>query len=237
MNMILLFEDDFISPDVVCLTGRRRAHVEQIHRAKAGEQLRVGMVNGLHGLGTIIELSKDKLILQVVCNQQPAEPSSVELVMALPRPKVLKRTLITATTLGIKRITLINSWRVEKSFWQTPLLEPQMLEAFLIEGLEQCCDTVLPVVDCYRLFKPFVQDVLPGRLNGKQGIVAHPHIDAQTRLPDAQGYLLAIGPEGGFIPYEVDLLCQQGMQPWVLGTRILKVEAAVVSAVSRIAQF
>nr|WP_320114350.1 16S rRNA (uracil(1498)-N(3))-methyltransferase [uncultured Desulfuromonas sp.] len=237
MNIILLFADDFIGPDRVCLTGRRRSHVELIHRAEVGDQLRVGLLNGLHGSGTIVALTHEKLVLDVCCDLLPPEPSRVELIMALPRPKVLKRTLITATTLGIKRITLINSWRVEKSFWQTPLLEAEALQEILVEGLEQCCDTMVPEVDCFRLFKPFAEDVLPHRLNGKQGIVAHPHADALTQIAEADGYLLVIGPEGGFIPYEVDLLCQQGMQPWVLGSRILKVEAAVVSAVSRIGQF
>ncbi|WP_321529675.1 16S rRNA (uracil(1498)-N(3))-methyltransferase [uncultured Desulfuromonas sp.] len=237
MNLILLFENDYFKPDMVCLTGRRRRHVDQVHRASVGDRLRVGQLNGQLGTGTITELTDQKLVMKVCCDQTAPSPSCVELVLALPRPKVLKRTLITATTLGIKRIALINSWRVEKSFWQTPLLAQERIREFLVEGLEQCCDTVLPQVDCYPLFKPYAEDVLPGQLVGKQGVVAHPHVEAPHTAPASNRYVLAIGPEGGFIPYEVNLLLDQGMVPLVLGSRILKVEAAMTSAVARLSPF
>nr|WP_320049507.1 16S rRNA (uracil(1498)-N(3))-methyltransferase [uncultured Desulfuromonas sp.] len=237
MNLILLSREDYISEHVVCLYGRRKEHVEHVHKAQVGDRLRVGNMDGNSGLGTIEELSAERLVMTICCETEPLDPSAVELVLALPRPKVLKRTLITATTLGIKQIHLINSWRVEKSFWQTPLLLKGHIHSFLVEGLEQSGDTLMPQVHCHRLFKPFAEDVLPKLLVGKQGVIAHPYTKEANAILTGQHYVLAIGPEGGFIPYEVDLLCQQGLQPLQLASRILKVETAVVCATTLLSKF
>lgn len=44
------------------------------------------------------------------------------------------------------RLILLNSYKVEKSFWQTPFLHPDSVRDNLILGLEQARDTVLPEV-------------------------------------------------------------------------------------------
>ena len=46
--------------------------------------------------------------------------------------------------------------------------------------------------------------------------------------------VLAIGPEGGFIPYEVEKLEEAGFDRIHLGSRILRVETAVTAIVSKL---
>jgi RsmE family RNA methyltransferase len=147
---------------------------------------------------------------------------------------MFRRTLQTCATLGVKELWLINSYKVEKSFWQTPWLQQPALRDNLVLGLEQARDTLMPRVHIRKLFKPFVEDELPALLAGKQALVAHPG-SAQPCPVHLQGpAVLCIGPEGGFTDYEVDKLQQAGCQAVHLGQRILRVETAVPVLVSRL---
>lgn len=234
MNLILLFDEDFISDTRVQLTGRRLQHVLKVHRAKGGDKLRLGKLNGLLGEGEVISLSSEQLELEFQFYQQPPGPLPVTLLLALPRPKMLKRVLQSVSSLGVKRIYLINSYRVEKSFWGSPLLQPEKLREQLLLGLEQARDTLLPEVQLRPRFKPFVEDELPELVRGTRALVAHPVAD--TIFPGAVSgpSTLAIGPEGGFIPYEIEKLQQCGFTPVSLGKRILRVETAVPVLLSRL---
>jgi RsmE family RNA methyltransferase len=234
MNLLLLEDTDFIDTDNVRLSGRRLAHMLEIQQVSADDTLRVGRINGLMGQGTVLELDKNSALLKVELSEQPPAKLPLTLLLAMPRPKMFRRILQHCATLGVPEIILLNSVRVEKSFWQTPFLQPEVVRENLLLGLEQARDTVLPTVRIEKRFKPFVEDSLPGIIDGRLALVAHPgNYPACPRGID-QPLTLAIGPEGGWIPYEVDKLIEAGMQPVQLGDRILRVETAVTALISRL---
>lgn len=234
MNLLLLEETDFIDADLVRLSGRRLAHMLDIQQVGVGDSLRVGRINGLMGQGSVLELDKSSALLKVELKEQPPAKLPLTLLLAMPRPKMFRRILQHCATLWVPEIILLNSVRVEKSFWQTPFLQPEVVRENLLLGLEQARDTVLPTVRIEKRFKPFVEDRLPGIIDGRLALVAHPgNYPACPRGID-QPLTLAIGPEGGWIPYEVDKLIEAGMQPVQLGERILRVETAVTALVSRL---
>jgi len=194
----------------------------------------VGQVNGNIGVGRVTNLTAHYAELHVSLDQAPPKPLPLTLMLAMPRPKMFRRTLQTCATLGVKELWLMNSYKVEKSFWQTPWLQEPALHDNLVLGLEQARDTLMPRVHIRKLFKPFVEDELPALLAGKQALVAHPG-SAQpcpVHLPGPAA--LCIGPEGGFTDYEVDKLQQAGCRAVHLGQRILRVETAVPVLVSRL---
>jgi RsmE family RNA methyltransferase len=234
MNLILLVDDDFVDPRRVRLTGRRLAFVRTVHRAAVGDVLRVGRLNGRIGHGAVARLDARELILEVGLDREPPPPVPLTLLLALPRPKVVRRVLRGVTAMGIKHIVLLNTWRVEKSFWSSPVLNPTPLRDALLLGLEQGGDTMLPTVDLRRRFKPFVEDELPALSEGTRGLLAHPA--AVTPCPHGVGepMTLAVGPEGGFIPYEVEQLCARGFEAVSLGGRPLLVEHAVPALLGRL---
>ncbi|SHK22178.1 RNA methyltransferase, RsmE family [Marinobacter antarcticus] len=234
MNLALLFDEDFVAQNRVVLRGRRLEHIKSILRVSTGDQLPVGRVNGQMGLGKVIKLTDSETELVVVLDQQPPTPLPLTLILAMPRPKMLRRILQTSATLGIKDIWLINSYKVEKSFWQTPWLSDENLRENLTLGLEQAKDTAMPRVHIRKLFKPFVEDELPALLKGKQALVAHPGTSAPCPTHLNSPTALCIGPEGGFTPYEVVKLEEAGCQSVHLGPRILRVETAVPVLVSRL---
>jgi RsmE family RNA methyltransferase len=234
MNLLLLEDADFVAADRAVLQGRRLKHLHEVHRAQAGGQLRVGRLGGAMGRGTLLELDEQHAELQVELDQSPPAKLPLTLLLALPRPKMLKRVLQTVAAMGVPRLVLLNSYRVEKSFWQTPFLEPDAIREQLILGLEQARDTVLPEVTIEKRFKPFVEDRLPQIAAGTLGLVGHPGDFPACPRAVSEAVTLAIGPEGGWIPYEVDKLREAGLAPVQLGERILRVETAVAVLLARL---
>ncbi len=234
MNLLLLEEADFIAADRVILRDRRLTHMQEVHRSEVGDSLRVGRINGLMGSAELLRLEAGEAELRVNLDQPPPAKLPLTLVLALPRPKMLRRVFQTVATMGVAKVILVNSYRVEKSFWQTPFLEPEAIREQLILGLEQARDTVLPEIVIEKRFKPFVEDRLPAIAEGTLGLVGHPGNFPPCPRALSEPVILAIGPEGGWIPYEIDLLAKSGLQPVQLGERILRVETAVTALLARL---
>ncbi|MCQ2994897.1 16S rRNA (uracil(1498)-N(3))-methyltransferase [Pseudomonas quasicaspiana] len=234
MNLLLLEDADFVAADRVVLRDRRLKHMQEVHRAEVGDSLRVGRIGGLLGSAELLRLEAHEAELRITLDSAPPAKLPLTLLLALPRPKMLRRVFQTVATMGVSKVILLNSYRVEKSFWQTPFLEPQAIREQLILGLEQARDSVLPEIIIEKRFKPFVEDRLPQLAQGTLGLVGHPgNFPACPRAVTGQ-VTLAIGPEGGWIPYEVDLLTKAGLQPVQLGERILRVETAVTALLARL---
>jgi RsmE family RNA methyltransferase len=196
--------------------------------------LRVGRIGGQLGSAELLRLENHEAELRVSLDRAPPAKLPLTLLLALPRPKMLRRVFQTIATMGVPRVILLNSYRVEKSFWQTPFLEPEAIREQLILGLEQARDSILPEIIIEKRFKPFVEDRLPQLVQGTLGLVGHPGEYPACPRGITEPVTLAIGPEGGWIPYEVDLLNKAGLQPVQLGERILRVETAVTALLARL---
>jgi len=234
MNLILVSEDDFSGPNRVELRDRRVRHILGVHRANVGDELSVGLLNGPTGKGKVTSIEKESLTLELHLDERPPAALPVTLVLALPRPKVLKRVLISASSMGVKNIFLINSYRVEKSFWSSPLIRTEHLNEFLLLGLEQAKDTVLPEIQIRPLFRPFAEDELPEIIKDTLAVAAHPAAERECPRGLEQPVTLAVGPEGGFIQFEIDLLSSVGFMPVSIGCRPLRVETVVPALLSRL---
>lgn len=235
MNLVLLSAADLLNTQQAIVCDQRRVnHIIDVHGAQVGDELKVGLINGAIGRGIITALGKDGIQLDITLNKSNPKPLPITLVLALPRPKMLKRILQTIATLGVKRLYLVNSYRVEKSYWQTPFLHADAIHQQLILGLEQGCDTQLPDVHLIKRFKPFVQDELPAIIANTQAMVAHPYTEKNCPRAIDHAVTLAVGPEGGFIPYEIDLLQQCRFEAVHLGERIMRVETAIPYLLGRL---
>jgi 16S rRNA (uracil1498-N3)-methyltransferase len=233
MNLILLFESDFINKAHVVVKGRRLNHMTDVHRAQAGDTLQVGVLNGKMGTGKVLSIDSKSCEMEIVLDANPPPPLPLTLLLALPRPKALRRIIECVTAMGVKRIYIIETWRVEKSFWASPLITMKSLEEHCVLGLEQACDTVMPDIAFKRRFKPFIEDEVPALIKNTRAIVAHP--GAENSLPHHvnEPITLAVGPEGGFIPYEVGMFHTQGFEDVNFGERILRTEWFVPAIIGR----
>jgi 16S rRNA (uracil1498-N3)-methyltransferase len=238
VNLVLL-EPEELGPDGTArLTGRRARHVREVLDAGAGDRLRVGQVGGAMGEASVLSSSRDELLLSVRLERDPPPAAPLQLLLALPRPKVLRRVLQAVASLGVKRLVLCGSQRVERSYFGTPLLAPARLRSELLLGLEQGGDTRLPRVEIRRLFKPLVEDELGELLPAPVRLLAHPRHSGPLPAPPAGGEVaLAIGPEGGFTDYEVELLGAHGYGSFSLGPRVLRVDTAVSFAAGKVLEW
>lgn len=236
MNLIILKQQDFVTETQAKLSDRRFEHLVNVQKVKINDILRAGLFNGDMGTARVVKADAHEIILETQLDTPAPAGLPVTLILALPRPKMLRRILQTVAAMGVKQLHLINSYRVEKSFWQSPWLEPEAIEEQLLLGLEQGVDTIMPDVALHKRFKPFVEDILPGIAVNTLGLVAHPgeHEACPVSLCPSKTVTLAIGPEGGFIPYEVEKLSEAGLLPVSLGDRILRVETAVPVLLSRL---
>jgi RsmE family RNA methyltransferase len=234
VNLLLFTGNDRLGANEIAVSDHRLQHLLQVHRARVGDQLRVGELDGLMGQADILELNSERAVLAIALDQPPPPKLPLSLVLALPRPKMLRRILRAVAEFGVRELHLVNSYRVEKSYWQTPVLAAATVRQYLLQGLQQARDTVLPTVSCHRRFKPFVEDLLPAMTAGKCALLAHPGEYPPCPRELTGETLLVIGPEGGFIPYEVEKLQASGCEPISLGPRILRVENAVTSLLGRL---
>jgi 16S rRNA (uracil1498-N3)-methyltransferase len=234
MNLMLLEQIDFIDEGIVKLSDRRFKHMLEIQKVSVGSCIKAGIINGQLGTATITKIQSDSALLQVSLTEDPPKALPLILVLALPRPKMLKRILQTIATLGVKDLYLINTWKVEKSYWKTPCLNELSIKKELLLGLEQGCDTLLPKVIIKKRFKPFVEDELAEMASGIYSLVAHPTGGTPCPVGVTQPAILAIGPEGGFIEYEVDKFIEIGFQAISMGSRIQRVETIIPSLLGKI---
>ncbi len=235
MNLVLLDPADFVADSRVVLQGRRHVHLREVVRVAPGEPLRVGLVGGKLGTGTVLAIDEQQIELTVELVDDPPPPLSITLLLALPRPHSLRKVLQQATAMGVKRFVLFGCARVEPSFFSASAVRPTALAEDLRLGLEQARDTMLPEVEVYpQRFHRFLAERWPDLASG-QVLIAHPEPGAPPCPRAVAGPVtLVVGPEGGFVPAEVDRLRSLGALV-DLGPRILRVETAVVALLARLA--
>lgn len=236
MNLLLLHPSDVSEAADATVTGRQSAHIRSILKLEVNDSINIGIVGGDIGTAKIAELRSDAVVLtEIKTTLAPPPLLPLCLILALPRPRVLNRLLQTATSLGIAELHLLQSARVEKSYWQTPLLAADSVREQLLLGLEQACATQLPTIHQHRRFTPFIEDVLPALVRrSDRALIAHPRADTGQIKPEMTETLLAIGPEGGFLPKEVATFEHARFTPFSLGRRVLKTETAVPVALTRV---
>lgn len=226
MNLLLLGPAELREPGAAEVGLGRYPPRDGLWPPAPGRRLRIGLLNGRIGEAVVTAVDATHARLTYVLAEDPPTPLPLRVLLALPRPKMLRRILRCVAELGVKQLWLINSARVEKSYWKSPLLGPEMLASYCAAGLEQAIDTVMPAVHLQPRFKPFVEDELPGLAAGSTCLVAHPAA-RRAATPVRGPVTLAIGPEGGFTDYEIALLGTVGFDAITLGARVLRVETAL----------
>lgn len=234
MNRLILEESDFISPGRCRITGRRFRQLVDVIKCPVGKVCKAGLLGGLRGTAEVISLSSEEIIFDTDLNEQPPEPSNVRLAVAMQRPQTFSKVLHIATTMGVKQILFFHSFKVEKSYWQSPRILPENFRSELVEALEQCGDTILPEISFCNRFKEFSENALPSFSNGTQMIFGAPGASLSPSHFALKPVTLIVGPEGGLTQYEEDCFSNLGAAGVTLGSRILRTEYALAALLGKL---
>jgi len=232
MNRLLLWASEVDAAGRAVLADRRAEHVRNVLHGRVGQTVRVGVVNGKAGVAAIEALDAGQVTLRWTADEPLPPAPRVDLLLALPRPKVMRRLWAPLASLGVGRVVLLNAARVARDYFDTHWLDPAVYGALLLEGLEQSGDTRLPAVSVERRLRPFLEDQLDGRFPASVRLLAQPGdgdpLTAQ-RVAAGQRVLLAVGPEGGWTEFEIGLLEARGFRQVGMGWRTLRSDTACVA--------
>lgn len=252
MNLIILQPLEVDAEGRAVLKDARAHHIRTVLKAEVGKKLSIGLLNGPLGTGTVVLLDQQQV--ELCCAFEDASPPvpQIDVLLAMPRPKVLKRMWAQLAALGVGRIVLLRAEKVERYYFDSHVIEPDFYNKLLIEGLQQARCTHLPIVQIEPLFKPFVEDRLEIIFSNHWKLLADP--SAEKRLTDVfqslsfsakatadlretdRRILLAIGPEGGWTTYELEMLKEHEFELIGLGSRILRTDTACLGLLSILAE-
>ncbi len=235
MNLFLVEPHELLADGSVTVRDARAAHLRTILKVHVGSRVRLGLVDGPRGTALVSKIDASGVSLNCTLDADPPMPPRVDLLLALPRPKVLKRLWAQLAALGVGRIMLTNAARVERNYFDTHVLTPALYRPLLIEGLQQAQDTRLPGVSLHRQMKVFVEDELDS-FDYSARVCADPGVGTSVRAAltsvGAGRVLLAVGPEGGWTEFERHLLCDHGFRTVSMGQRTLRSDTACVALLS-----
>ena len=135
----------------------RSTHLSEVLRLPtSGRSLRVGVVNGLRADATVagsaaagwrLSWRKDESL-------PPLSTPAVDLLLALPRPKVMRRLWSPLAALGVGVLYVTNASRVERNYFDSDVADAAATREQLLRGLEMAGDTRLPPVLLSKRFPP-----------------------------------------------------------------------------------
>jgi RsmE family RNA methyltransferase len=235
MNIILVDKNEIGEGQLVRLVDRRFEHIKNVLKPVVGDLLRVGVIGEKRYQAELVDISDSECSLRLAAELPSFAEPNLDLILALPRPKCMKRLWAQLSAVGFKRIFIVNAEKVEKVYWGSTNLSKEIYMPLLLEGLEQSGDTILPEVHFVKRLRPFLEDEVPQLFVNQQRVIAHPYnsgissISTQELEQTKQRMVVAVGPEGGWNDFELSLFSNAGFKCFSLGERILRTDTAVVS--------
>jgi 16S rRNA (uracil1498-N3)-methyltransferase len=228
VNLILFEASEIGAP--LRRTDPRAVHLVAVLRRSAGDRFDAGIVNGPRGKATIESIEFGDVAFRFEPLAEPAPADPIHLLVALPRPQTARKILGEATALGVASLRFFRPEKGEPSYASSTLWTTPEWRRHLMDGAAQAFDTRIPEVLHHEGLAEAIAALPAGRTR-----VALDNYEATVRLTPEAAPLpaaLAFGPERGWSAAERTLLREQGFVLAHLGTRVLRLETAVVAAVA-----
>lgn len=230
MNLLLFHPDEIARPlpdgDARC------RHLRTVLRRGVGDEFDAGLLNGPRGKGRIEAANADGLTLSFRWEPATEPVDPIHLLVGLARPQTARDILREATTLGVATIRFVATEKSEPSYAQSSLWRDGEWERHTRAGAEQAFSTRVPLVAAGvaldEALAALPADATRLALDNYEAAAA---LAAQPLAAD-RPLVLALGPERGWGPRDRAALRAQGFTLVHLGRRVLRVETAVIAALT-----
>jgi RsmE family RNA methyltransferase len=214
------------------LADPRARHLLTVLRRAPGEPFDAGLVNGPRGRGRITAATGTELHLAFEWETGIPAADAVTLLVGLPRPQTARDILREATALGVAALRFIATERTEPGYAQSSLWRDRGWEEPVLAGAAQAFSTLVPDVSAGAALGETLAALPAGPIR-----LALDNYEATAPLagwqaPAATPVILALGPERGWGPRDRAALRAAGFELRHLGSRVLRLETAVVAALT-----
>ncbi len=220
-------------PTHAALTGEQALHLARVLRAEPGQIFDVVAAGFLHR-AEITAVTNDRVdfVLHEELESDSALP--LHLYLAVFKFDHLEWAIEKATELGVAEITPVLARRTEKHLAQAAVKRVERWRRIAHEASQQSRRSSVPTVgDPTPLKLALERATAPTRilLSETEQTLSLSQAMNQSKKPDPTT-ALAIGPEGGWTPEEMNLFTQQNWTHVTLGPRILRAETAAIAAIA-----
>jgi len=223
------------SGGVVELPAETASHIARVLRGRVGDALTVFSGDGREFGAEIATVRGSRVTVSLGAPRavDRESPLAVTLVQCVPRGDRMDFVVQKATELGVARIVPVLSGRsVVRLDARQGIAKLAHWRAVAISACEQCGRNRLPTIDEPR---PLLE-YLGGAAGGDDlRLVLEPDAErgvAAGGTPRSAAIAIAIGPEGGFEPDELEAFRVAGFLRVQLGPRVLRTETAAIAALA-----
>jgi RsmE family RNA methyltransferase len=229
MNLILFTAAETVRP-LPC-DDRRAVHLLQVLRRREGDTFDAGLIDGPRGKGTVVAILPEALTLSFAWAAEPPPLDPLILIIGLPRPQTARDILRDATSLGVAAIHFVVTEKGERNYADSTLWTSGEWRRHLIAGAEQAFDTRLPEITHGRTLLEAIATLGPDATRLALDNYDTPRLLSSQPI-SAGAIALAFGSERGWSNAERAVLRNAGFSFVHLGSRVLRLETAVTTAVA-----
>jgi 16S rRNA (uracil1498-N3)-methyltransferase len=223
------FTPDSLAPGEFVLTGADAHHLSTVRRFGPGDRVVLFNGDGNEYPAEVVGVAKKTVALNILATLPVDRELPFPLVVASALPKGDRADFLVEklTELGVTRFVPLVTAR---SVVLPKLSVVEKYQRAVIEASKQCGRNRLMAVGAPQRWEVFVsRDDLP-----TTRLLLHTAPGAERLSRHAEA-VIAVGPEGGFAPEEVEAALAAGWKSVSLGARVLRVETAAVAAAATIA--
>jgi 16S rRNA (uracil1498-N3)-methyltransferase len=240
----VFFDGALDSGSIVDLPRDTGAHLAKVLRARSGDELVVFNGDGRE-FTAVIETVRGSRVSAAIGAARTIDresPFALTLVQCVPRGDRMDFIVQKATELGVGCIAPVLSQRSVVRLDEAQAASKQAhWQAVAVSACEQCGRNRLPAVQAPQPLLDYLGATASGETAGLLRLVLEPEraAPASQRSPldnhaavAITGAVIAIGPEGGFGPEELEAFRLSAFARVGLGPRVLRTETAAIAAIA-----